>query len=297
MTRTFFTTDCALPRRRPCWPVAREERPRRRRRSHRRRRPRTRRSARPRQGKPAIPSEAGTAEPVPLEDSRFEPMPGTGGQARERLRQSSHLPPTAIERLRRTSGTRRAGSQGALRLRHGGAVAVARLMDLPFRRGPGLLQPDDRAEPPSPTLFTTGCMMPATCTLLVDEGMGGVTEIESIMALRRRLAPVRDPRTALALVVSAIRDVVPLFGDTETERRYVLEGRGTSPAERSRDEGDGEDRVAGRLRGTHVRPPRLRLHHDLEEVVFGGGPIWRGSPRSPGGPRWRICRDSASTDD
>jgi hypothetical protein len=117
--------------------------------------------------------------------------------------------------------------------------------------------------------FVEGCMMPFACSLLIDEGIGAVTEVKTIMELRRRVAPVREAATALAFVDATVRDVVPFFGDTEQDRRFVLEGTWNYVAESIRG-----TRVTGRLGAqggwnvtTFVRRG-CTCRHDLEEVTF-----------------------------
>jgi len=76
----------------------------------------------------------------------------------------------------------------------------------------------------NPDAFSAGCMRPLECSLLIDEGMGAISKIETVTALRQRLAPLRDPRSALAVVDAVVRDVVPFFGDRAEDTAFVLEG-------------------------------------------------------------------------
>ena len=74
--------------------------------------------------------------------------------------------------------------------------------------------------------FAAGCRELHACSLLFDEGIGAVSRVDSITALGRRVAPVRDPRTALAVLDATVRWVVPFFGDTADDRRFVAGGGG-----------------------------------------------------------------------
>lgn len=120
-----------------------------------------------------------------------------------------------------------------------------------------------------PEAFRAGCMMPFQCSLLIDEGMGAISKIETVTALRQRLAPLRDPRTALAVVDATVRDVVPFFGDRPEDTAFLLEGpwryvaetvTGTRVTQRP-----GED--AGYDVTTFV-VPACGCRHDFIEVRF-----------------------------
>jgi hypothetical protein len=115
--------------------------------------------------------------------------------------------------------------------------------------------------------FRFGCLLPFDCSLLIDEGMGAISRLETITSLRQRMAPVRDGRTALALVDASVRDVVPLLGDRQEEVDFVRTGPWRY--------------VAATLTGTRVveRPdggydvttfvvPGCGCHHDLVEVQY-----------------------------
>jgi hypothetical protein len=126
----------------------------------------------------------------------------------------------------------------------------------------------DRPSARAPTDgFRFGCLLPFDCSLLIDEGMGAISKLETITSLRQRLAPVRDARTALAVVDASIRDVVPLLGDRPEEVDFVSRGPWRY--------------VATTLTGTRVveRPdggydvttfvvPGCGCHHDLVEVQY-----------------------------
>jgi hypothetical protein len=125
---------------------------------------------------------------------------------------------------------------------------------------------DPRAPAPADG-FRSGCLMPFDCSWLIDEGMGAISKLETVTALRQRLAPLRDARTALAVVDATVRDVVPLFGDRPEETSFVLEGSwkfvapditGTRVLERP---GGGYD-------VTTFVVPGCGCHHDLTQVQF-----------------------------
>jgi hypothetical protein len=112
-----------------------------------------------------------------------------------------------------------------------------------------------------------GCMLPFRCSLLIDEGVGAVTRVDGVTPLRRRVAPLRDPRTALAMVEVTQKDFVGFFGGTEDERRFVLEGPWTFeatelPGTRVVESPDGGSDVT-----TYVQAG-CGCNHDLFQVVF-----------------------------
>jgi hypothetical protein len=72
--------------------------------------------------------------------------------------------------------------------------------------------------------FAGGCRELHACSLLIDEGIGALSKVDTITALRRRVAPVRDPRTALAVLDATVRWMVPFFGDTPDDQQYVRGG-------------------------------------------------------------------------
>ena len=109
--------------------------------------------------------------------------------------------------------------------------------------------------------------MPSDCSLLIDEGMGPITEITTVTDLRRRLAPLRDARTALAAVDAVVRDLVPLVGDRPEDVDLVRKGpwrylaptvTGTRVAERP----------SGGYDVTTFVVPQCGCDHDLIEVTY-----------------------------
>ncbi|MBI5500961.1 MAG: hypothetical protein HY907_12015 [Deltaproteobacteria bacterium] len=125
----------------------------------------------------------------------------------------------------------------------------------------------DPGAPAPPDGFRRGCLLPFDCTLLVDEGTGPITRIETVTELRRRLAPLRDSRTALAVVDAVVRDVVPLFGDRPEESAFV--GRGPWRYVASTVTGTRVvERPAGGYDVTTFVVPGCGCHHDLIEVSY-----------------------------
>ncbi len=117
--------------------------------------------------------------------------------------------------------------------------------------------------------FERGCMVRQACSLLVDEGIGEVTEVRTVMELRRRVAPVRDPRTALAFLAATVPDLLPWFGDSDEERRYVLEGAWRYATDAI--EGTRSAELPGARGGYEVRTFVRRgcgCRRDVEQVVF-----------------------------
>jgi len=123
----------------------------------------------------------------------------------------------------------------------------------------------DAQAPSDPDAFHMGCLLPFECSYLIDEGMGAISKIETVTALRQRLAPLRDARTALAVVAASIRDVVPFFGDRPEELQLVT----TGPWSYTQPTLTGT-RVVERPEGgydvTTFVVPGCGCHHDLIEV-------------------------------
>jgi hypothetical protein len=115
--------------------------------------------------------------------------------------------------------------------------------------------------------FRSGCLLPFECSLLVDEGMGAISKLETVTALRQRLAPLRDPRSALAAVDAMVRDVVPFFGDRSEDTAFLLEGSWRYVAETITGTRVVE-RPGGGYDVTTFVVPGCGCHHDFVEVQF-----------------------------
>jgi hypothetical protein len=125
-------------------------------------------------------------------------------------------------------------------------------------------QPDGRIDPDA---FRSGCLLPFACSLLIDEGMGAISKLETVTALRQRLAPLRDPRTALAAVDAMVRDVVPFFGDRSEDTAFLLQGSWRYVAETITGTRIVE-RPGGGYDVTTFVVPGCGCHHDFVEVQF-----------------------------
>jgi hypothetical protein len=117
-------------------------------------------------------------------------------------------------------------------------------------------------------------MRPLECSLLIDEGMGAISKLETVTALRQRLAPLRDPRSALAVVDAVVRDVVPFFGDRAEDTAFVLEGPWRSVADTITGTRVVE-RPGGGYEVTTFVVPGCGCRHDFLEARFAVGPIAR----------------------
>ncbi|MBN1774127.1 MAG: hypothetical protein JXB32_22905 [Deltaproteobacteria bacterium] len=118
-----------------------------------------------------------------------------------------------------------------------------------------------------PDAFRAGCLMPFECSLLIDEGMGAISKLETVTALRQRLAPLRDPRSALAVVDATVRDVVPFFGDRTEDTALLLEGSWRYVAETITGTRVVE-RPGGGYDVTTFVVPGCGCRHDFVEVQF-----------------------------
>lgn len=125
-------------------------------------------------------------------------------------------------------------------------------------------QPEARNNPDA---FRSGCLRPLECSLLIDEGMGAISKLETVTALRQRLAPLRDPRSALAVVDAVVRDVVPFFGDRAEDTAFVLEGPWRYVAETITGTRVVE-RPGGGYEVTTFLVPGCGCRHDLVEATF-----------------------------
>lgn len=118
-----------------------------------------------------------------------------------------------------------------------------------------------------PDAFRSGCLLPFECSLLIDEGMGAISKLETVTALRQRVAPLRDPRSALAVVAATVRDVVPFFGDRAADTALLLEGSWRYVAETITGTRVVE-RPGGGYDVTTFVVPGCGCHHDFVEVRF-----------------------------
>ncbi len=210
-------------------------------------------------------------EPSPLPDHRFDPGPTPGprpgGTAPAILAvrppDGDRAPPPDIGDANREVLRDRFGCETVAQLQWPASwLSPADVVLLCCRRV------QDGA-PAHADAFERGCMVRQACSLLVDEGIGEVTEVRTVMELRRRVAPVRDPRTALAFLAATVPDLLPWFGDSDEERRYVLEGAWRYATDAI--EGTRLVELPGARGGYEVRTFVRRgcgCRRDVEQVVF-----------------------------